>query len=170
MLSQAAPTSSFKDTTPQLAIFQERKQKELHTNDTVITVATTKRREKLLFVSEDAPTDELYGRGFYGTLTLKSKTKKKMITLSVQQGQLLYDRFTSLLPRVIVCNILPNNSPVFRVASHGSVQDLMRLIVENKASLDDHDEDGWSLLHANIHLLLICAQLNILPRNPALNW
>lgn len=169
-LSPAAPTSSFKATTSQLEIFLERKRKELHTNDTIIAVATTKRREELLFVSEDAPTNELYGREFFGTLTLKSKTKKKMITLSVHQGQLLFDRFTSLLPRVIVCNILPNHSPIFRVASHGSVQDLMRSIVENKASLDDHDEDGWSLLHVSIHLLLICAQLTILPRNPALSW
>ncbi|KAF5568810.1 hypothetical protein FPHYL_2617 [Fusarium phyllophilum] len=46
-----------------------------------------------------------------------------------------------------VCQILPNDSHVFRVASHGSVQDLMRLIVNNKASLHDHDENGWSLLH-----------------------
>lgn len=143
--------SSFGATNSQIAISQERKRKELHTNDAVITIATTKRREKLLFVSEDAPPNTLYGRGFCGSLSLKSKTKKKMVTLSVQQGQLLFDRFTSLLPRVIVCNILPNNSPVFVVVSKGSVEDLMRLIVESKASLDDHDEDGWSLLHVSAY-------------------
>ncbi|CAG7559085.1 unnamed protein product [Fusarium equiseti] len=146
-INRREPTSPFDATTPHLAILQERKRKELHTNDAVITVATAKRREKLLFVSEDAPANDLYSRGFCGTLTLKSKTKKKMVTLSVQQSQLLFDRFTSLLPRVVVCNILPNNSPVFNVASNGSVEDLMKLIVENKASLDDHDEDGWSLMH-----------------------
>ncbi|RFN43296.1 hypothetical protein FIE12Z_12486 [Fusarium flagelliforme] len=146
-INRREPTNSFEATTPHLAIFQERKRKELHTNDAVITVATAKRREKLLFVSEDAPANDLYSRGFCGSLTLKSKTKKKMVTLSVQQSQLLFDRFTSLLPRVIVCNILPNNSPVFNVASNGSVEDLMKLIVENKASLEDHDEDGWSLMH-----------------------
>nr|CEG05099.1 unnamed protein product [Fusarium clavum] len=146
-INQNGPMSSFGATKSQVAISQERKRKELHANDAVITVATTKRRERVLFVSEDSPADELYGREFRGSLTLKSKTKKKMVTLSVQQGQLLFDRFTSLLPRVIVCNILPNDSPVFEVASTGSVEDLMRLIVESKASLDDHDEDGWSLLH-----------------------
>lgn len=157
-------------TQPQLAVFQERKRKEIHTNDAVITVATTKRREKLLLLSGDAPANELYGRGFCGSLTLKSKTKKKMVTLSVQQSQLLFDRFTSLLPRVIVCNILPNDSLVFEVASNGSVEDLMRLVVGNKASLDDHDEDGWSLLHVSIYSLRICAQLTILPRKPARSW
>ncbi|KAJ4003985.1 hypothetical protein NW752_010929 [Fusarium irregulare] len=154
-LTQAAPTGSYKATTSQLAVFQERKRKELHINDAVITVATTKRREKLLSGSEDTSTNEPCGRGFCGSLTLKSRTKKKMLTLHVQQGQLLFDRFTSLLPRVMVCNILPGSSKVFKVASNGSVEDLMRLIVENKASLDDRDEDGWSLLHVSTYYVLL---------------
>jgi hypothetical protein len=148
-LSQAEPISSLDAIASQPAVFQERKRKELHIKDAVITIATTYRREKVLLTTEDAPVNESYSRGFRGSLIFKSKAKKKMLTVSVQQGQVLFNRFTSLLPRVIVCNILPNNSPVFEVASEGSVEDLMRLIVENKASLDDHDENGWSLLHVS---------------------
>lgn len=127
----------------------------MDTDDNLLTVTTTKRQRKVLPVSQNASDSEVCGWGFIGTLTVKSKTKKKMITVSVNREQLFFDRFTSILPRVIVCQILPNNSHVFQVASHGSVQDLMRLIFDNKASLHDHDENGWSLLHVSIHYALI---------------
>lgn len=141
----------------------------MDTDDNLLTVTTTKRQRRILPVSQNASDSELCGWGFLGTLTVKSKTKKKMITLSVNRSQLLFDRFTSMLPRVIVSQILPNDSHVFQVASYGSVQDLMRLIVENKASLHDHDENGWSLLHVGIHYPLIllfasCIKLTLLFR------
>ncbi|KAF5230724.1 hypothetical protein FANTH_13716 [Fusarium anthophilum] len=139
---------------PRAAIFQQRKRKEMDTGDNVLTVTTTKRQRKLLPVSQNTFESEVCGSGFLGSLTVKSKTKKKMITVSVNRSQLLFNRFTSILPRVIVCQILPNDSHVFQVASYGSVQDLMRLIVDNKASLHDHDENGWSLLHLTILLFI----------------
>lgn len=149
-LISSGPLTSFEATASQIAVFQERKQREIQINDAVLTVRTTKQRGKLLLPPKNALVNDSHGRGFLGTLTLKSKTTKKMVTLSVQQSQILFDRFTSLLPRVIVSNILPNDSLVFEVASSGSVKDLTTLIAENKASLDDHDEDGWSLLHVSL--------------------
>ncbi len=129
---------------PKFAIFQHKKRKEMDTGDNVLTVTTAKRRRQPLPLPRNTQDNEACGWGFLGNLTVKSKTKKKMISLSVNRGQLLFDRFTSMMPRVIVCQILPNNSHVFRVASEGSVQHLMRLIVDNKAILHDHDENGWS--------------------------
>ena len=70
-----------------------------------------------------------------------------MLTVSVDQGQLLFDSFTSLLPQIIVNNILPRGSLVFQLASSGSVQDLVALVAQGKASIHDHDTDGKSLLH-----------------------
>ncbi|KAF5969095.1 hypothetical protein FCOIX_11063 [Fusarium coicis] len=146
-VNQTEPMNSFEASEPRVGILQQRKRKEMDTGDNVLTVTTTKQRRKLLPASQNAADSDVCGWGFLGNLTVKSKTKKKMITVSVRRGQFLFDRFTSMLPRVIVCQILPNDSHVFRVASEGSIQDLMRLIVENKASLHDHDENGWSLLH-----------------------
>ncbi|KAF5640084.1 uncharacterized protein FTJAE_4631 [Fusarium tjaetaba] len=146
-VNQTEQMNSFEATEPRVGILQQRKRKEMDAGDNVLTVVTTKRRRNLLPVSQNAPHSEISGWGFLGNLTIKSKTKKKMITVSVNRSQLLFDQFTNMLPRVIVCQILPNNSHVFRVAAHGSVQDLMKLIVENKASLHDHDENNWSLLH-----------------------
>ncbi|EWG54109.1 hypothetical protein FVEG_12403 [Fusarium verticillioides 7600] len=146
-VNQAEPMNSFEVTEPRVGILQHRKRREMDTGDNVLTVTTTNQRRKLLPASKNAADSNVCGCGFLGNLTVKSKAKKKMITVSVRRGLVLFDRFTSMLPRVIVCQILPNDSHVFQVASEGSIQDLMRLIVENKASLHDHDENGWSLLH-----------------------
>lgn len=70
-----------------------------------------------------------------------------MLRLSVNQGQPLFDSFTSILPCAMVCNILPENSLVFDTARSGSVQDLLKLFEGGLANLHDHDTDGWSLLH-----------------------
>ncbi|KAF5567427.1 hypothetical protein FNAPI_670 [Fusarium napiforme] len=141
------PMNSFDATQPRVGILQQRKRKRMDTGDNVLTVTTTNRRKQPLPVAPNSPGREVCGWAFLANLTVRSKTKKKMITVSVHRGQLLFERFTSMLPRVIVCQILPNDSDVFQVASQGSVQDLMRLIVQKKASLHDHDENGWSLLH-----------------------
>lgn len=92
-----------------------------------------------------------HGQEFLAGLTYTSNTKKQMLALTVSQKQAVFDRFTSMLPRVIVSNILPLDSPVFEVAAHGSVKELMQWIVGGKTSLHDHDEEGWSLLHVRIN-------------------
>ncbi|SCV51775.1 uncharacterized protein FFB14_12200 [Fusarium fujikuroi] len=131
ILESQEPMNSFHATEPRVPILQQRKRKEMDTGDNILTVTTAKRRRKLLPLLQNTPESEACAWGFLGNLNVKSKTKKKMITVSVNR----------------VSQILPNDSHVFQVASQGSVQDLMRLIVENKASLHDHDENGWSLLH-----------------------
>lgn len=72
-----------------------------------------------------------------------------MIAVSVNQGQVLFDSFISMAPRVSAINILPKDSLVFQLAAGGKVQDLMALVAEGKASLRDHDTEGWSLLHVS---------------------
>jgi hypothetical protein len=72
-----------------------------------------------------------------------------MLVLSVNQGQLLFNSFTSMLPCAMVCNILPKNSAVFDTARNGSVQDLVGLLEGGEANIHDHDTDGWSLLHVS---------------------
>lgn len=72
-----------------------------------------------------------------------------MLTVSVNQAQVTYDSFTSILPQITVNNILPPDSLVFRVAASGTVQELLALVAEGKASLHDHDTYGQSLLHVS---------------------
>ena len=47
--------------------------------------------------------------------------------------------------------IIPKNSKVFKIASHGEVKELVELIEDHAASLADHDEDGRSLLHVSYY-------------------
>jgi hypothetical protein len=139
-----------KSITKGTSLSQERKRRTIDTDDGTLSITTIRRRRKLSTLSLDPCKHDRHGKEFLADLTYKSKTKKKMLTLSVNQGQLLLDRFTSMLPRVVVSNILPNDSLVFEVAYDGSVGDLRRLLVEGKASLHDRDQDGWSLLHVGV--------------------
>ncbi|KAM0421331.1 hypothetical protein ACHAPT_010861 [Fusarium lateritium] len=69
-----------------------------------------------------------------------------MFSVSVSQGQ-LFDRSIQSIPRISVCPIIPNGSPVFRLVQEGRLQDFRILLDEGKASLRDHDEQGMPLLH-----------------------
>ncbi|KAF4971009.1 hypothetical protein FSARC_2112 [Fusarium sarcochroum] len=146
-LTRAGPVGSLKAIAQSARISQDRKRNTLEMSDGVVTIATTKRRRKLVSRSRDDTDSGEYGREFLASLTFKSRSMKKMLTLSVHQGQMLFDSFTSILPRITVCNVMPEDSPVFQIASSGSVEDLMKLISEGKASIHDHDTNGWSLLH-----------------------
>ncbi|KAJ4328886.1 hypothetical protein N0V84_000674 [Fusarium piperis] len=95
-------------------------------------------------------------REFTAKLVFKPKNAPTMLTVSVNQGQFLFDSFTSMLPQVTVNSILPRDSLVFQLASSGSVQELMALVAEGKASLHDHDADGRSLLHHSTKNLSMC--------------
>ncbi|KAL4723008.1 hypothetical protein ACLX1H_010249 [Fusarium chlamydosporum] len=57
-INQTDPMSSFDTKEPRVAIFQETKRKEMHTNDADLTVTTTKRREKFLFVSKNTSANQ----------------------------------------------------------------------------------------------------------------
>jgi hypothetical protein len=90
-----------------------------------------------------------HGRDFAAKLVFEPKNTNKMLTISVNQGQVVYGSFTSILPQITVNSILPPESLVFRLAASGSIQELMALVADGKASLHDHDTFGQSLLHVS---------------------
>ncbi|KAF5569192.1 hypothetical protein FPANT_13964 [Fusarium pseudoanthophilum] len=150
MINQTEATRLWRPAGEQLLISQEPKRKAFETGDGVITVVTAKRRRKLSSGGENENAKTAAGRDFHAKLTYTSKSTKKMLRLSVNQGQLLFDSFSSMLPSIVVCNIKPRDSLVFDVARKGSVQDLLKLIEGGEANIHDHDTYGWSLLHHSV--------------------
>ncbi|CVK86527.1 uncharacterized protein FMAN_06203 [Fusarium mangiferae] len=152
MINQTDATKRFwRPTGEQLLISQEPKRKAFETEDGVVTVTTTKRYQNLSSEIERGKIETR--RDFVAKLTYTSKSTKKMLRLSVNQGQSLFNSFTSILPCAMVCNILPGDSLVFDTARSGSVQDLLKLFEGGLANLHDHDTNGWSLLHHSVRNL-----------------
>ncbi|KAL5602405.1 hypothetical protein FOBRF1_009938 [Fusarium oxysporum] len=150
MINQTGATRLWRPADEQLLISQERKRKAFETDDGVMTVTTARRRRKLSSEIERKQRRNETRRDFLSKLTYTSKSTKKMLSLSVNQGQLLYNSFSSMLPCVTVGNILPKHSAVFDTARNGSVQDLVGLLEGGEANIHDHDTDGWSLLHHSV--------------------
>ncbi|KAK2677744.1 hypothetical protein RAB80_006484 [Fusarium oxysporum f. sp. vasinfectum] len=150
MINQTGATRLWRPADEQLLISQERKRKTIETSDGVMTVTAAKRRRKLPSKIEREQGKGENRRDFLAKLTYTSKSTKKMLVLSVNQGQLLFNSFTSMSPCALVCNILPRNSLVFDTARSGSVQDLLKLFEGGEANIHDHDTYGWSLLHHSV--------------------
>ncbi|EXA42973.1 hypothetical protein FOVG_08016 [Fusarium oxysporum f. sp. pisi HDV247] len=146
--SGAARLSGPKD--EQLLISQERKQKTIETDVGVMTVTAARRRRKPARQIGNEQSKNESGRDFLAKLTYTSWSSKKMLILSVKQGQFWFNSFMNMLPCFTVCNILPRNSVVFDTARNGSVQELLQLIEGGKANIHDHDTYGWSLLHHSV--------------------
>ncbi|KAI1035580.1 hypothetical protein LB504_005682 [Fusarium proliferatum] len=153
MINQTEATRFWGPEGEQLLISQEPKRKAFETDDGIITVTTAKRRRKLSSEGGNEKAKNGARRDFLAKLTYTSKSTKKMLRLSVNQGQPLFNSFTSILPCAIVCNILPGDSLVFDIARSGSVQDLLKLFEGGSANLHDHDTNGWSLLHHSVRNL-----------------
>ena len=149
LLTSSGATRLWRPADEQLLISQERKRKTIETSDGVMTVTAAKRRRKLPSKIEREQGKGENRRDFLAKLTYTSKSTKKMLVLSVNQGQLLFNSFTSMSPCALVCNILPRNSLVFDTARSGSVQDLLKLFEGGEANIHDHDTYGWSLLHVS---------------------
>ncbi|KAF7562663.1 hypothetical protein G7046_g1500 [Stylonectria norvegica] len=66
------------------------------------------------------------------------------------QGQLLGGNVHGI-PRIFIHPVRPRGSDVFRIASDGSLDELRVLLSEGEASIRDHDEYGWGLLHFAAH-------------------
>lgn len=132
---------------PGSGLWQERKRKFIDTDDYTIMITTVKRCQTL-FPSGTWQTGQPRTQ-FLANVVCKWKKKKTVLTLSTEQRQTLFDRFTNILPRVIVSEILHCDSDVFLVARYGTVEDLTRLIVAGEAGLHVRDTRGWSLLHVS---------------------
>ncbi|KAI3319225.1 hypothetical protein HD806DRAFT_296545 [Xylariaceae sp. AK1471] len=95
-----------------------------------------------------------YGAAFIGSsechfntqILVKPDESAFSLLVEVQQKQVLDGSFSSI-PRISVNNIVPSNSLVFWIAFWETEKKLIRLILDGKANLRDHDERGWSLLH-----------------------
>ncbi|KAF5716073.1 hypothetical protein FMUND_6524 [Fusarium mundagurra] len=150
MINQTEATKFWRPAGEMLLISPERKRKAFETDDGVITVTTAKRRRKPPSEGENEKAKNKSRRDFLAKLTYTSKISKKMLSLTVNQGQLLFNRFSSMLPSIVVCNIKPQDSLVFDIARNGSIQDLLKLIEGGEANIHDHDAYGWSLLHHSV--------------------
>ncbi|KAF4496992.1 hypothetical protein FAGAP_6840 [Fusarium agapanthi] len=150
MINQTPPGRLGRPTDKKFLISPERKRKAFETDDGVITVTTAKRRRKASSGGENENAKNEARRDFLAKLTYMSKRTKKMLSLSANQRQLLFNNFSSTLPCITVCNILPIDSLVFGTTRNGSVQDLVRLLEGGEANIHDHDTNGWSLLHHSV--------------------
>ncbi|KAK3342067.1 hypothetical protein B0T25DRAFT_511599 [Lasiosphaeria hispida] len=72
--------------------------------------------------------------------------KKSSLVISLNQAWLDAGSFLSI-PRLAVHNVVPKDSPIFKLAADGNIQEILALVRTGQASLHDHDENGWSLLH-----------------------
>ncbi|KPM42617.1 hypothetical protein AK830_g3921 [Neonectria ditissima] len=140
----------FINTIPQGTIIkQDRKRKAIDLGNGVLTVSTVKRRRMPSRGGHQHGRDKSK-KDFVATLMFKPKNSRSMIAVSVNQGQVLCDSFTSMSPRISVINIVPKDSLIFDLAFEGEVEELMSFVAEGKGSLHDHDTDGQSLLHVSI--------------------
>lgn len=114
----------------------------------MLTISTVKRRRRYLGGQNNSDSNK-GSKDFIAKLAFKPNNARAMIAVSVNQGQVFFDNFISMAPRVSAINILPRDLLVFQLAAGGRVQDLMALIAEGKASLRDHDTGGRSLLHVS---------------------
>ncbi|KAI9666158.1 MAG: hypothetical protein M1821_004093 [Bathelium mastoideum] len=126
---------------------QQRKRKDIDFESGTLTIATNKRQQcQILPYQTTTIDDSSREREFIAQLVFKPKNLRSMLTISVNQLQTLQGGFLSI-PRLSVNNILPKDALVFKVAAGGQVEQLKSLLAEGKASLRDHDTNGWSLLH-----------------------
>ncbi|KAG7417648.1 hypothetical protein ACKAV7_002782 [Fusarium commune] len=132
MINQSGAARLSGPTDQQLLISQERKQKTIETDVGVMIVTAARRRRKPARQIGNEQSKNESGRDFLAKLTYTSWSAKKMLILSVKQGQFLFNSFMNMLPCFTVCNILPRDSVVFDTTRNGSVQDLLQLIEGRK--------------------------------------
>ncbi|RSL41948.1 hypothetical protein CEP54_015656 [Fusarium duplospermum] len=125
-------------------IKQKRAREEIDVEHGFLTVSVNKRRRisHRPNSSENASTHQ----DVVANIMFRPSQSPWMFSVSVSQGQ-LFDRSIQSIPRISVCPIIPNGSPVFRLVQEGKLREFRILLEEGKASLRDHDEQGMPLLH-----------------------
>lgn len=127
---------------------QQRKRKVIDIGSGSLTVETNKRRRVCQGRNASTDVDGGSGRDFVAKILFRPNNAQSLLSIYVCQGQILGGSFLGI-PRLLLSNIIPKNSMVFTIAETGQVQELMALVAEGKASLQDRDQDGWSLLHVS---------------------
>ncbi|KAI1427454.1 hypothetical protein F5Y12DRAFT_711990 [Xylaria sp. FL1777] len=79
-------------------------------------------------------------------LVFKPEKLNSILQIQVQQYQAYFSSI-SLPPKIVVNNIVRNDSIVFKIAERGSVEELRRLFATGEACLRDCNKNGASLLY-----------------------
>ena len=136
---------------PQGAIIkQKRSREQIDVDQGNLTVSTNKRRRVCAGASKNSSGDARIFRDVVANIVFRPSNSPWMFSVSLSQGQ-LFDRSIQSIPRISVCRIIPNDSPVFDLVKRGLLDDFRSLLQEGKASLRDHDEQGMPLLHVSLH-------------------
>ncbi|KAM6530371.1 hypothetical protein FALCPG4_008498 [Fusarium falciforme] len=123
---------------------QKRAREEIDVEHGFLTVSVNKRRR--VFRGSNSPENASTHRDVVANIMFRPSASPWMFSVSVSQGQ-LFDRSIQSIPRISVCPIIANGSPVFRLVQEGKLREFRILLDEGKASLRDHDEQGMPLLH-----------------------
>ncbi|KAH6886950.1 hypothetical protein B0T10DRAFT_490532 [Thelonectria olida] len=147
-INQAVPSSKqFLACLPSEAVIkQKRVREQINLDHGYLTISTNKRRRICQTSKPDSSGNMSTYRDVVANIMFRPSTSPWMFAVSVSQGQ-LFDRSMQSIPRISICPILPNDSPVFRLVQGGQLDELRILLDERKASLRDHDEQGMPLLH-----------------------
>ncbi|KAK9416829.1 putative Ankyrin [Seiridium unicorne] len=136
-------------------IDQTRKRKIVEVEGGSLTISTNKRKRRILSQRNKEYSLHKSARDhedFVAQFLFRPQDSPFMLAISVTQRQLQYGA-ESRIPVLSINNVLPENSLVFQLAKAGRLADLKALIAEGKASLRDHDPNGWSLLHLCQYLI-----------------
>ncbi|CAG7562353.1 unnamed protein product [Fusarium equiseti] len=127
-------------------IQQKRVREQIDVGHGYLTVSTNKRRRVCAGAPKGSSGNTSTFRDVVANIVFRPSNSPWMFSVSLSQGQ-LFDRSIQSIPRISVCRIIPNDSPVFDLVQRGLLDDFRNLLQEGKASLRDHDEQGMPLLH-----------------------
>ncbi|KAF4445332.1 hypothetical protein F53441_10881 [Fusarium austroafricanum] len=127
-------------------IEQKRRREEIDVDHGRLTISTNKRRRICKGASSSTSGNINTFRDVVANIVFRPSKSPWMFSVSLSQGQ-LFDRSIQSIPRISVCRIIADNSPVFTLVKNGQLKELKMLLQEGKATLRDHDEQGMSLLH-----------------------
>lgn len=124
---------------------QQRKRKVIDIGSGSLFVETNKRRRVYQDRESSSDVGGGSGRDFIAKILFKPNNAQSLLSIYVRHGQILGGSFLGI-PRVLLSNVIPRDSMVFTIAMTGQVQEMMAIVAEGKASLQDRDQRGWSLL------------------------
>ncbi|GAB1318096.1 hypothetical protein MFIFM68171_08306 [Madurella fahalii] len=166
----SAPTMAFNGTRPSrvisldppgMVIRQNRKRKSIEISGGSHLAVSTNRRTRRrhdAFGHQDGDL-ETSTVEFIARVVFRPADQSSTLVISVNQAQLAAGSFLSI-PNLSVHNIIPSDSPVFKLARQGKIGDILELVADGKASLQDRDERGWSLLHHSVNHSELCKLLS----------
>lgn len=112
---------------------------------------------------------ETGGVDFIAKVVFHPAGQNATLVISVNRAQLAAGSYLSI-PSLSVHNIVSSNSPVFHLAREGKIRDILGLVANGKANLQDRDEQGWSLLHVSLTYHVLVPAIPGAVDEPYLAW